>query len=42
MMLYIWTIFSQSDIFSRFDIVEGIRFVIDKKMDVQMDEQTEK
>ena len=36
MMLYILTIFS------RFNIKERIRFVIDKKTDGQMDEQTDK
>ena len=34
--------FSQSDIFSHFNIMERIQFVIDKKMDGQMDEQTNK
>ena len=34
--------FSQSDIFSCFNIIERIRFVTDKKTEGQMDEQTDK
>ena len=34
--------FLQSDIFNRFNIMERMRFVVDKKTDDQMDGQTDK